>query len=249
MWRRKDFMENKKLIVANQKMYLEPLEAKEFLKIAREKINSDSLVICPSAIYLKEFLSHNYKLGIQNVFYEDTGAYTGEISAYQASKLGVTYALVGHSERRIYFQEENDMFRKKMMACSKNHIIPIFCVGENKEDYDMKRTNQVLKRQLLDVLKEIDMDSMEHVIIAYEPVWAIGTGLIPTKKEIEETVLYIKTIIKKYLDVEVNVLYGGSVNEKNISKLNTIESVDGFLIGGASTKINELLHIIEVVLS
>ncbi|MBS7020313.1 MAG: triose-phosphate isomerase [Firmicutes bacterium] len=242
-------MENKKLVVANQKMYLDPMEAREFVKIAREKIKSDSVVICPSSIYLKEFLHRNYQVGVQNIFYEDKGAYTGEISAYQASKLGVTYALVGHSERRAYFKEENDFFRKKIMACTKNHITPIFCVGENKEDYDMRRTNQVLKRQLLDVLKEVDMDSLDHVIIAYEPIWAIGTGLIPTKKEIYDTVLYIKTVLKKYLDVEVNVLYGGSVNEKNINKLNTIESVDGFLIGGASTKINELLHIIEVVLS
>ena len=141
------------------------------------------------------------------------------------------------------------MFQKKIELCLKEEVTPIFCIGETKEQYEMHKTNQVLKRQLFDVLKNIDSKQISKIIIAYEPVWAIGTGLVPTEQEIDAIVVYIKQLIKQEWNQEVEVLYGGSVNYKNIQKLKTISSIDGFLVGGASKDAGELLKMYEVVVS
>lgn len=240
-------MGNKK-IFANQKMYMTKSEVETFIQAFHNQ-TMDHLVICPTAIYLPLFQQSHLQLGIQNIFYEDTGAYTGEISPVQAKDYQVSYAIIGHSERRMIFHESNEMFQKKMDACMKHHIKPIFCIGETKEQYDMHKTNQVLKRQIFDVLKNVKKEALGELIIAYEPLWAIGTGLVPSNEEIKRITQYIKSIIYQTFHVSVPVLYGGSVNEKNIESLNQIPNIDGFLVGGASTNSSKILKMYEVVVS
>ena len=240
-------MGNKK-IFANQKMYMTKSEVETFIQSFHNQ-TMDHLVICPTAIYLPLFQQSHLQLGIQNIFYEDTGAYTGEISPVQAKDYQVSYAIIGHSERRMIFHESNEMFQKKIDACMKHHIKPIFCIGETKEQYDMHKTNQVLKRQIFDVLKNVKKEALGELIIAYEPLWAIGTGLVPSNEEIKRITQYIKSIIYQTFHVSVPVLYGGSVNEKNIESLNQIPNIDGFLVGGASTNSSKILKMYEVVVS
>ena len=141
------------------------------------------------------------------------------------------------------------MLKKKIQACIAHNITPIFCIGETKEQYEMHKTNEILKRQIIDVFQGLKIHDISKIMIAYEPIWAIGTGFIPTEKEIKDTTQYIKNIVWQLFDVSISVLYGGSVNEKNVQSLNQIDVVDGFLVGGASTKPKELLKMYEVVVS
>lgn len=240
-------MGNKK-IFANQKMYMTKSEVETFIQAFHNQ-TMEHLVICPTAIYLPLFQQSHLQLGIQNIFYEDTGAYTGEISPVQAKDYQVSYAIIGHSERRMILHESNELFQKKVDACVKHDIKPIFCIGETKEQYDMHKTNQILKRQIFDVLKNVKKEALGELIIAYEPLWAIGTGLVPSNEEIKRITEYIKSIIYQTFHVSVPVLYGGSVNEKNIESLNQIPNIDGFLVGGASTDSSKILKMYEVVVS
>ena len=237
-----------KRIFANQKMYMTKKEVDEFIKILGS-IHSEQLVICPTAIYVEKFSQSKLILGMQNIFYEDSGAYTGEISPLQAKDYHIQYAIVGHSERRNILNESNDMLKKKIQACIAHNITPIFCIGETKEQYEMHKTNEILKRQIIDVFQGLKIHDISKIMIAYEPIWAIGTGFIPTEKEIKDTTQYIKNIVWQLFYVSISVLYGGSVNEKNVQSLNQIDVVDGFLVGGASTKPKELLKMYEVVVS
>lgn len=247
MSQRRDFMGNKK-IFANQKMYMTKAEVEAFIQAFYNQ-PMDHLIICPTALYLPLFQQSHLQLGIQNIFYEDTGAYTGEISPVQAKDYQVSYAIIGHSERRMILHESNELFQKKVDACVKHDIKPIFCIGETKEQYDMHKTNQILKSQIFDVLKNVKKETLEELIIAYEPLWAIGTGLVPSNEEIKRITEYIKSIIYQTFHVSVPVLYGGSVNEKNIESLNQIPNIDGFLVGGASTDSSKILKMYEVVVS
>lgn len=242
-------MENKKIIIGNQKMYMSIGEVSEFLKGITGKNLGSNIVICPSSIYIPYFLKHRYCVGIQNISFDDKRQYTGEISAKQASDTGIKYALVGHSERRLYFNEDNELINKKVISLLQNNIIPILCIGETIEEKNLLKTNRVLKNDIVSCLKNISPDDLEKIIIAYEPIWAIGTNRIPTMSEIKSNVNYIKDLINKIFKKDVRVVYGGSVNSNNINKLNKIDNLDGFLIGGSSTKSEEFLKIIEVVVN
>lgn len=229
-----------KIIVANHKMNLTLNEIENYLKNIKP---NDNIVICPTSIYVSYFLK-NYHVGLQNIYLEDKGAYTGEISPLQASSMGITYTIVGHSERRNYFNEDDVMINKKVLASLKNKLNVIVCIGENEEE--IKISDKIIKRQLLKALNNVD--DFDKIIIAYEPIWAIGTNKTPTNKDISDVVGYIKLLVKQNFKKDVLVLYGGSVNEKNIETLNEIENVDGFLIGGASTDSGKFKKIIEVAL-
>lgn len=230
-----------KLLVLNHKMNLNLLELTTYLK--EFTFENKNLVVCPSSIYVPYFLKHQYQVGIQNVGYEDKGAFTGEISPLQARTLGISYAIIGHSERREIFKEDNALINKKILKTVSHGINAILCIGEKKH---RKNTKKILKTQIKECLK--DVFNFEKVVIAYEPIWAIGTGLIPTNDEIENTVEFIKKEINKLYNVDVKVLYGGSVNEENIGLLNQIKSIDGYLVGGASLNIEKVRLMIEVVL-
>lgn len=240
-------MENKKLIVGNLKMNMVADEVSNYLKAINKNIYSDNVVICPSSIYIPYFLKQRYSVGIQNISTEDMGAHTGEISAKQAYSLGVKYTLVGHSERRTMYGDTDLIVGKKVKIAIKNNLYSIICIGETIEDKAMLRTERVLKKQLNYALKDLSVEEMDNVVIAYEPVWSIGTNKIPSNRDIKNTVSYIKLLISNLFGYnDAKVLYGGSVNSKNIAQLMKVDNLDGFLIGGASLKPDEFLNIIEV---
>ena len=237
-------MENKKLVVGNMKMNMILDDIIPYLKKANSEITSENVVICPSNIYIPYFLKQKYKVGIQNIFHEDQGAYTGEVSASQASSMGIEYVIIGHSERRQLMNEKEHEINKKVIEALKHHMKVILCIGETKEEKDLLRTTIVLKKQLHFALKGIK--DLRNVIIAYEPIWSIGTNEIPTVKDISTTAFFIKEVVKEYSGYsEVNVLYGGSVNEKNINEIININEISGVLVGGASTDFEKFKKIIE----
>lgn len=227
-----------KLIVGNMKMNMSMEEVNSYL----DKINikNDNVVFCPSNIYIPYFINKGLNVGIQNVFHKNKGSYTGEVSSYQASSLGVKYALVGHSERRSKFDEDDNLISLKINSIIDNNMKAILCVGEKKGEI----LEEILYNQIVNVFTNIN--KYNNIIIAYEPVWAIGTNEIPTNNEIIRAVNYIKDLVKNKFNFDIKVLYGGSVNKENINLLNEIEEIDGFLIGGASLKPDEFINIIEV---
>lgn len=241
-----DYMKNK-LVVGNMKMNMLTSDIGDYLEKINDKIDNEQVVICPTSIYIPYFLKHNYKVGLQNVFFRSEGAYTGEISPLQAASMGISYVIIGHSERRNYFEENDSTINKKIIEALKYDLKVIFCVGETLEEKNLLKTARVIKRQLINGLRNIEEENLKNIIIAYEPVWAIGTSVTPTNKDISETANYIKGIVHGiYENTNIPVLYGGSVNEQNIKELNKVEEIDGFLVGGASTDPKKFLKIIEV---
>lgn len=232
------------------------IEAENILRTVKggiKKSNNTKIIICPPSVYLSKIkVDSNFELGIQNVFWENIGAYTGEISARMAKNLGAGYAIIGHSERRIYLKETDEMVNLKIQSALKNNIKPILCVGETLEERQQNKTSEIIAKQLELALKNIDkfQVSSSKFQVAYEPVWAIGTGETPTFDEIMSAGLLIKKILTKLYDrkiaEEIPILYGGSVNSKNgldfVEKANT----DGLLVGGASLNASEFARIVNL---
>lgn len=241
-------MEKNKIVVANLKMNMSFGQIKTYIdKI--QSIKTKRVVFCPSSLYLPYFLEYNYGVGIQQVSNQLEGAYTGQISSKQASSMGIVLTLIGHSECRSYLKENDKLINEKVRISLKNKLNVILCVGETKEQKEMLKTSYVLKKQVLSALEGLSKQELKHVYIAYEPVWAIGTNKIPSNRDIEDTIKYIKNIVEKNFDFKnIPVLYGGSINSKNIEELNKIENCNGFLVGGSSLKVKELFKIIEVAL-
>lgn len=239
-----------KIVVANLKMNLNLEQIKLYINEIDGLINSNRVIICPSYIYIPYFLNKNYLVGTQNIASTEDGAYTGEVSASQVSSMNIPYTIVGHSERRSIFNETSVEVNKKVKLALSNNLKVILCIGETKEEKDNGLTNSVLSLQLKESLLEIDANLLENVIIAYEPVWSIGTGNIPTNEDIIEITNYIKSTVNNIYNnlVNIPVLYGGSVNEKNIFQLNEINEIDGVLVGGASLSSSKLNIIKEVVI-
>ena len=241
-------MENK-IVIANMKMNMTAVEVDNYLEQINGKINSRFVVICPTSIYVPYFLKNNYLVGLQNTHVGEKGAYTGEISPAQANSMGITLTILGHSERRIHFKESNKLINSKVKSAIENNLKVVLCIGEDLNEHKRGLTHKVLKNQLMSCLDEIEPTKLQDVIIAYEPVWAIGTGLTPTNDEIESAVTFIKNNVKRYSNFEnIPVLYGGSVNENNITELEKVPNLSGYLVGNASLDPNKLLSIIEVVL-
>lgn len=239
-------MKNKKLVVGNLKMYMNREEIVRYLKLI-SKIENPNVVICPTSIYLPYFVHHGYQVGIQNIAATNLGAYTGEVGAAQARELGVTYAIIGHSERRSYFHETSDMILEKIKRSLEAGIRPIFCIGETLEEYKLGKTKDILKEQMAEVCQYLSKEQIEHIVFAYEPIWAIGTGITPKPEEINEIASEIKKIVVDNFRVSmIPVLYGGSIKEANIADLERITNIDGYLIGKAATT-EEFIRLLEVV--
>ncbi len=222
-----------KIVALNHKMNMDYDELQDYIDDLK-KINLNPIVF-PTAIHAPYFVEDHFRTGLQNIYFQDNGAFTGETSPKQAKKLGIEYVLVGHSERRELFSESNEEINKKIKLALENDLKVILCVGEkNNEDYQT-----VIKRQIKEGLQNIT----KPVIIAYEPVWAIGSGVIPSNEHIKTVITYIQSL----LNYDVKVLYGGSVNSITIQKINEVNVVSGYLIGGSSTSIQELKKIKEVV--
>lgn len=239
----------KKIVVANLKMNLIKEEYEEYIQTIKGKITDElEVVICPSFPFISMFQSKEFKLGAQDTFYIDKGSYTGEVSPTELKSLQVKYIIVGHSERRKYFNETNDLINKKVTAVLEHNMKSILCIGETDEEKLMHKTAIVLKKQLEEALKNIDSEALNDIVIAYEPVWAIGTGKTPTKEEINDSALFIKNmILQKYNFKNIKVLYGGSVNLDNIKSIMNLSNIDGVLIGGASTNPSTFLSMLDII--
>ncbi len=230
----------KKQMVANLKMNLTAEEIRNYKSIIENNPIPD-LLICPSSLHLELLKSDKYQLCSQDGYYIDKGAYTGENSFYQLKNLGINYSLVGHSERRNVFNENDNVVSLKIESCIRNGITPILCVGEKKEEKEAGATFSVIERQINTAMSG---KTIENILIAYEPVWAIGTGLTPTIEDIDKVHIFIKDLLK---DRNIKVLYGGSVNLSNIKDICNINSVDGVLIGGASNNPNNLIDMYNIM--
>lgn len=238
----------KKIVALNLKMNLDYEEAQRYVEAVEDKISDkNDIIMIPSSIYLDLFKKSGYKLGAQNVHYLDKGAFTGEISPLQLKTMGVSYVLVGHSERRLYFNETDELVNSKLKGCLANNLKVILCIGETDTERRLKKTALVIKNQIIGALNGIETEDLKDVIIAYEPVWAIGTGKVPKNEEIEDSVKYITKIVNREYDVEPRVLYGGSVNKANIKNIMSIKNVDGVLIGSSSIEPTYLISMLELV--
>ncbi|MDQ5983486.1 MAG: Triosephosphate isomerase [Eubacteriales bacterium SKADARSKE-1] len=191
----------------------------------------------------------NIKIGAQNCHFEDHGAFTGEISAKMLSSMGVEYVVIGHSERRMYFSETDITVNKKIKAAIKEKLNVILCVGESLEQREQNITFEVISTQLKIAFKDIINEDLEKIIVAYEPIWAIGTGKTATSEQAEEVCYFIREIIKQLYDKKgadsMSILYGGSMNAKNAKELLLQNNIDGGLIGGASLKSADFSEIVK----
>lgn len=233
-----------KIIIANMKMNLYDNDIHNYIKEINSITLDKNVIFCPTSIYIPYFLHHDFSLGIQNIYCEDSGAFTGEISPRQAASIGIKYAIIGHSERRSIFKENTKLINLKIKATLKNDMIPVVCLGETKIEKDCQLTKYVLKKYLQEVLKDISSDK---IIFAYEPIWAIGTGVIPSNEEISSTISFIKQEVIKLINKKTKVLYGGSVNLENINTLKNIKSIDGFLVGGLSNNPEKFIKLVKEV--
>lgn len=196
-----------------------------------------TIIICPSFVALSDMCAQtqetSIKIGAQNCSEHSAGAYTGEINALSLAQIGCTYALVGHSERRIYFNESNEIVGKKITRLLENNIIPIICIGETHSDYINNRTFDILNEQLKPILAHAKL--AKKIIIAYEPIWSIGTNNTPDNTYLNAIFLWLSQIVTNQLPLtKIYFLYGGSVNQDNAHHLIRINHVDGLLIGNMS---------------
>jgi triosephosphate isomerase len=251
-------MSQKKFIAANWKMNKGLVEAQKFIEEIKNyfeknvNMNCD-IIICPPFISLdtvyKNTKGTDIKLGAQNVFYETNGAYTGEISCSMLKSCGCKYVITGHSERRQYFNETNEIVNKKVLKVLDEGLRPILCVGETLAEHQDHLTEAVIEEQLKTCLTHVFKEQINKVVIAYEPIWAIGTGKNATPHQAESVHNFIRRKIKKLFDEEaseqIKILYGGSVTPDNAKELFAPDTINGGLVGGASLDENKFIDILN----
>ncbi|MFI4918233.1 MAG: triose-phosphate isomerase [Legionellales bacterium] len=243
-----------KTVVGNWKMNGQTQQVLQLINQLQQSVDADSMtqvVVLPPAIYMplvKELLGDSkIALGAQNVYPQDFGAYTGELSAPMLADFNCHYVLVGHSERRQYFNEDENFVAEKFHHVKDHGMIPILCVGETLTEREKGQTEQVIARQLLAVRKK-SADCFNACVVAYEPVWAIGTGVTATPAQAQEMHQFIRGLVAEVNsnDAEqLSLLYGGSVNENNARALFAMPDIDGGLVGGASLNAEQFLEIIK----
>lgn len=236
----------KKWAMANWKMNMTPTEARAYMTkmVPRLKSKDTEVVFFVPSIDIEAVVSEtsgsNILVGAENFYYEDKGAYTGEISIDMIKDAGCKYVLIGHSERRNIFNENDDLIHKKLLKAIEKDIGIVLCVGESLSQRENGDTFTFIESQLKSAFDNIDKNQLKNIIIAYEPIWAIGTGKTATDDQAEEVCAYIRSIIKKLYDNDaadnMNILYGGSVNANNAKNLFDMPNIDGGLVGGASLK-------------
>lgn len=244
----------KAIIAGNWKMNKTPQEAKELVEalIPLVKEASCDVVVCTPAVDFdavsKAIAGTNIKLGAQNMHWKETGAYTGELSAAMLKASGCDYVILGHSERREYFGETDETVNLRTLAAVAAGITPIVCVGEKKEQREAGYTNDLVAYQTLTALTGLTAQQVADVVIAYEPVWAIGTGLTATDEQANETICAIRDAVRgKYGEAadKVRIQYGGSMNPGNVKGLMAQRDIDGGLIGGASLKAEDFSKVVN----
>lgn len=246
-----------RIIIANWKMNLSFNQTKQWCLDAREscieiqKKTQSTLILCPSFDALSMtsgiFKDTPIKIGAQDCSAYLAGAHTGEVSALSLAQLGCTYTLIGHSERRTAYNESNEHIPLKASRLLENSITPILCIGETKEHYTKKITHEALEEQIKPILQLYAQAPYQRLLIAYEPVWAIGTGSVPEADYLKKVFSWLHDQCKQTVPgINVSLLYGGSVDEKNIESLSNIDEIDGFLIGGASLDFQKFNNIVSL---
>lgn len=244
------------LAAANWKMNLGIGAAKAFVAefVSHQFPRDVEIVLCPTftslAAVVEAFAANNkIAVGAQNCSSEEKGAFTGEVSPVFLREMGCSYVIVGHSERRQIFKEDNTTIAKKLKVVFKLGMVPIFCIGETETERDGGHTYEVIHKQLTTGLAQLTPNEIERAVIAYEPVWAIGTGRTATPDQAEDVHKYIRDWLEKRFHValaqKVRILYGGSVKPDNIKALMAMEDIDGALVGGASLKVEDFVRIVQ----
>lgn len=251
----------KKIVAGNWKMNLNLEEGVSLFSEVQEMVKDEltgnqEVIVCAPYIHLNSLAKLKSKenkalfIGAQNLHQEKSGAYTGEISGAQLKTVGVEYVIVGHSERRAYFGETNEQLAKKVDAALENGLLPIYCFGEQKEEREDGSYFKVIEAQVMEALFHLDTSDFAQVVLAYEPVWAIGTGLTASPEQAQEVHAHVREVISNHYGEDVadsvTILYGGSCNPGNAQALFSQKDIDGGLIGGASLKSRDFIDIAKV---
>ena len=247
----------KKVIAGNWKMNMLPNETINFIEGLSQEIKNvkNEIILCVPYTDLFYALltaqNTNIKIGAQNMHWKEKGAYTGEISGQMLKSIGVEYVIIGHSERRQYFAETDETVNLKVKSALENNLKPIICVGETLEHREHGETEKIIESQIKLALKDLTKEQIRAIIIAYEPVWAIGTGKTATPEEANNVIKYIRKQIKELYNEEIaeNIIiqYGGSVKASNAEELFNMSDIDGALVGGASLNFKEFSEIVNKV--
>lgn len=247
----------RKVIAGNWKMNMLPNEAIQFIENLAPIIKNTKNEIILCVPYTDLFYSlltaqnTNIKIGSQNMHWEEKGAYTGEVSGAMLKSINVEYVIIGHSERRQYFAETDDTVNKKVKAALKNNLKPIVCVGETLEQREQGKQEEVITTQTELALQGLAKSQVSNIILAYEPIWAIGTGKTATSEDANNSIKSIRNKVEKLYGKEIAeqiiILYGGSVKPENAKELFTTSDIDGGLVGGASLKVEDFSKIILAI--
>jgi len=245
----------KPIIAGNWKMHKTIKEAVEFVNEIKSEINGTDVeaVICAPFTLLKDLKEAakgtNIKIGAQNMHFEEKGAFTGEISPLMLKEIDVDYVVLGHSERRQYFNETNETVNKKVIKALEYKINPIICVGETLEQREADKTKDIVKVQVEKALVNIDEKDIKGIVIAYEPIWAIGTGKTSSSKDANDVIAYIREVVanvySEEIAEEVRMQYGGSVKPANVEEIMNESDIDGALVGGASLQPKDYVELVN----
>ncbi|SHH01300.1 triose-phosphate isomerase [Tepidibacter thalassicus] len=243
------------IIAGNWKMHKTIKEAVDFVNEVKDKVaNTDvEAVICAPFTLLKDLKEvtkgTNIKIGAQNMHFEEKGAFTGEISPLMLKEIEVDYVIIGHSERRQYFNETDETVNKKVLKALEYGIKPIVCVGETLEERETEKTKDVVKYQVEKALENVDKDRVKDIVIAYEPIWAIGTGKTASSKDANDVISYIREVVASVcgeeVSEEVRIQYGGSVKPNNVEEIMNESDIDGALVGGASLNPSDYIELVN----
>ncbi|WP_066503611.1 triose-phosphate isomerase [Abyssisolibacter fermentans] len=243
------------IIAGNWKMNKNISEAVELVNSIKEESNKTDVevVVCVPATCLNEVKKATkdtkLKIGAQNMHWEESGAFTGEISPIMLNEIGVDYVIIGHSERRQYFNETDETVNKKIKSAISHKINPILCVGETLEQRESGKEKEVVKNQIVKDLEDISAEDVQKIVIAYEPIWAIGTGKTASSDDANEMAAFIREAVKELYTEEVSenvsIQYGGSVKPKNVTEIMNKSDIDGALVGGASLKAEDFIQLIN----
>lgn len=245
----------KPIIAGNWKMNKTIAEGVAFVNEIKEKVaNTDvEVVLCAPAIMLKDMKEaakgSNVKIGAQNMHFEESGAFTGEIAPAMLKEIDIDYVIIGHSERRQYFAETNETVNKKVLKALEVNIRPIMCCGETLEERESNKMEDVVKEQIVEGMKHVAADRVKDVVIAYEPIWAIGTGVTASSEQANDAIAFIRGLVKELYNEEVSELiqiqYGGSVKPANVEEIMNQSDIDGALVGGASLKTDSFMDLVN----
>lgn len=244
----------KPIIAGNWKMFKTKKEALDFVAAVKGDVRSDiECVVCAPALFIDAMLEATKGTSLivaaQNMHFENEGAFTGEVSPVMLADMGVKYVVLGHSERRAMFNETDETVNKKAHAAFAHGIVPIICVGEELAERENGTTDAVVGAQVVEALKGLTADQVSNTVIAYEPIWAIGTGKTATADQAQETIAAVRAVVKGLYGSEVaaavRIQYGGSVKPENVAELMSKEDIDGALVGGASLIAESYLGLLQ----